>query len=109
MFEELLLLAFKKRGFKVIRNQRYTGDGGIDGIVVLPNQQKIAIQAKRYQAHINPKHVQDFQQDLRRKGCDGGYFIHCGKTGQRSYRNLSPNIKLISGLKLHALLVFEPV
>ncbi|HHX8430837.1 TPA: hypothetical protein ACVO1V_002940 [Legionella pneumophila] len=28
VFEELILIAFKSRGLKVIHNKRYTGDGG---------------------------------------------------------------------------------
>ncbi len=29
VFEELLLEGFERRGFEVIRNRRYTGDGGL--------------------------------------------------------------------------------
>lgn len=108
VFEELLLLAFKKRGFKVIRNHRYTGDGGIDGMVVLPSKQKIAIQAKRYQNYINIQHVQRFYYDLYYKGCAGGYFIHCGKTGKGVYQDMPKTIKLISGQKLIDLLRYKP-
>ncbi|WP_228703482.1 restriction endonuclease [Klebsiella pneumoniae] len=31
-FEELLLEGFESHGFSIIRNKRYTGDGGIDGV-----------------------------------------------------------------------------
>ncbi|HIG4575661.1 TPA: restriction endonuclease, partial [Klebsiella pneumoniae] len=47
VFEELLLEGFERRGFEVIRNRRYTGDGGIDGRVKIDGQTWL-IQAKRY-------------------------------------------------------------
>ena len=105
VFEELLLIAFKSRGLRVIHNARYTGDGGIDGVVVLPNQQRFAVQAKRYQSHINAKHIHDFASDLKRHGCSGGFFIHSGKSGAGVYQQLSSNIILISGVNLHKLLI----
>ena len=104
VFEELLLIAFKSRGLRVIHNTRYTGDGGIDGIVVLPNQQRFAVQAKRYQSHINAKHIHDFSAVLKHHRCHGGFFIHSGKSGPGVYQQLSSNITLISGTYLHRLL-----
>ena len=104
VFEELLLIAFKKRGIKVIHNKRYTGDGGIDGMIILPSKQRIALQAKRYQKHINVQHIRDFSESIRAHGCHGGYFIHCGKSGQEVYKQLSDDITLISGNNLHRLL-----
>lgn len=79
VFEELILIAFKSRGLKVIHNKRYTGDGGIDGMVELPTKQRIALQAKRYKNHINLQHLINFSQTVRTHGCSKGYFIHCGK------------------------------
>jgi restriction system protein len=105
VFEELLLIAFQSRGLKVIRNKRYTGDGGIDGIVLLPSKIRMAIQAKRYQNHINAQHLKDFAAVLTNHGCSGGYFIHCGKSGQTVYQQIPQNITLISGATLHRLLV----
>lgn len=104
VFEELLLLSFLFRGFKVIHNTRYTGDGGIDGVVILPNRQRVAIQAKRYANHINPAHVLAFREDFERHGCHQGLFIHCGKSGAGLYDNLASDITLASGNHLHALL-----
>lgn len=104
VFEELLLIAFKSRGHRVIRNKRYTGDGGIDGIVILPSNQRMAVQAKRYQNHINAQHLKDFAAVLKNHGCSGGYFIHCGKTGLATYQQIPENITLISGATLHRLL-----
>lgn len=105
VFEELLLLELKNRGLKVVHNKRYTGDGGIDGLVILPTQQRIALQAKRYQSYINASHLQDFSESIQRFGCHGGLFIHCGKTGAGVYQKMPSNIILISGANLHRLLV----
>lgn len=41
VFEELLLEGFERRGFEVIRNRRYTGDGGIDGRVKIDGQTRL--------------------------------------------------------------------
>ncbi|EPO2651139.1 restriction endonuclease, partial [Klebsiella pneumoniae] len=46
-FEELLLEGFESHGFRTIRNKRYTGDGGIDGQVII-GKHRYLIQAKRY-------------------------------------------------------------
>jgi restriction system protein len=104
VFEELLLTCFAKRGFMIKRNKAYTGDGGIDGKVKL-NGQWWLIQAKRYQSHINPKHVDEFKQVVARGNYGGGLFIHTGKTGGKSYQSMSvqggQNIVLISGHNLH--------
>ncbi len=107
VFEELLLLAFKARGLKVIHNRRYTGDGGIDGVVVLPNKQRYAIQAKRYKDHVNAQAIKNFATDLTRHSCSGGFFIHSGKSGASVYHNLPSNVTMISGGNLYRLLVFK--
>ena len=107
VFEELLLIAFKSRGLKVIHNKRYTGDGGIDGMVILPSKERLAIQAKRYKNHINLQHIKDFSGVLKNHRCQGGLFIHCGKSGQTVYQNIPENIMLISGTNLHRLLVAD--
>src|SRR3546814_6309274 len=70
------------RGHRVIRNRRYTGDGGIDGEVIIDGQRWL-IQAKRYRDAIRPEHVWDFAQmcaTRRRRGM----FIHTGRTGGMS-------------------------
>ncbi|WP_250151835.1 restriction endonuclease, partial [Escherichia coli] len=53
VFEELLLLAFEQQGMPVIRNPSYSGDGGLDGQVVI-NGERWLIQAKRYGRTIRP-------------------------------------------------------
>jgi len=35
VFEEMILTALKQRGYPIKRNQRYSGDGGIDGQVII--------------------------------------------------------------------------
>ncbi len=98
VFEELLLCAYEQKGFKVIRNKRYTGDGGIDGKVVI-NGSIYLIQAKRYANHINPKHVESFAEICRKQHCKG-LFIHTGKTGAKSYQSTKGLIDIISGSRL---------
>ena len=107
VFEELLLTAFKDQGFKIIRNKRYTGDGGIDGKVIDRNKCLILIQAKRYGGYINENHVQEFSDMIKnhRKAVKG-YFIHTGKTGNNSKVLFSSceYVELISGSSLIKLI-----
>lgn len=70
MFEELLLEGFEAHGFRTIRNKRYTGDGGIDGQVII-GKYRYLIQAKRYRGHIALQHVQEFEKLLKRHNCRG--------------------------------------
>lgn len=97
-FEELLLDAFERRGFKVIRNKRYTGDGGVDGRVII-NGHTFLIQAKRYQAHINPAHVSALNE-LCINEQTYGIFIHTGITGPASKATHHDHIAMISGDQL---------
>ena len=100
-FEELILLTFKRRGFRIYRNKRYTHDGGIDG-KVKKNGELFLIQAKRYSDYIKPEHLNDFIKVCRKSRCRG-YFIHTGKSGKEIYGILknNPQIKLINGFKLY--------
>jgi len=97
VFEELILYAFKKKGMKIYRNKRYTGDGGIDGKVRF-HKKLILIQAKRYTNYINLNHVRDFAELCTRKR-KNGFFIHTGKTGDGSKKILESykNVRIISG------------
>ena len=104
VFEEMLLTAFKRKGHKIRRNKRYTGDGGIDGMVRLKGQW-YAIQAKRYKNHINAKDVAELSRICRRRDVKG-LFIHTGKTGSKS-RQLAqscPLVQIVSGKKLLKIL-----
>jgi len=104
VFEELLLLAFERQGYAVIRNTSYSGDGGLDGRVIIGDQ-KYLIQAKRYDRAITPSHIKGFGALLRHHHCQG-FFIHTGRTGQLSRALLQnhPHVHLVSGQKLLALL-----
>lgn len=100
VFEELVLLAFRMKGFRTYRNRRYSGDGGIDGRVRI-NGRKMLIQDKRYSGYINLCHVQAFDRVCRKKRCNG-IFIHTGKTGEgcRDAVTGSDRVSIISGSAL---------
>jgi restriction system protein len=104
VFEELLLLCFEQQGFKVIKNKRYTNDGGIDGAFYDKSNNIIVIQAKRYQSAINPVHITNFANTIKKHNATAGLFIHTGRTGLKSYQNLTNEIKIISGNELLKLL-----
>lgn len=104
IFEEILLLCFKQRGFKIQRNVAYTGDGGVDGAFFDRFGHQFLIQAKRYQDTINPHHISEFAEVIQQHRAAGGFFIHTGRTGPLSYQNLTPSVRLISGEKLLKLL-----
>ncbi|MDH5665675.1 MAG: restriction endonuclease [Nitrosopumilus sp.] len=108
VFEELILNAFKERGVKILRNRRYTGDGGIDSRIII-NDQPVFIQAKRYQSHINQKHVTEFGNLIARKKVQG-LFVHTGKTGKGSREESKRhNITMISGSLLTNLVLGKPL
>lgn len=104
VFEELLLIAFEKKGYKVYRNKRYSGDGGIDGRVKKDGVLYF-VQAKRYKSHVNNKHVAAFV-DVCRENDVKGFFVHTGKTGKNSLGIVikSDRVQIISGKNLIALL-----
>ena len=104
VFEELLLLCYQKKGYKIKRNSAYTGDGGIDGTFFDKQGNKFLIQAKRYKSAITPQHVSDFAEVIAHHHATGGFFVHTGRTGGKSYANLSPNIRFVSGDRLLRLL-----
>ena len=108
VFEELLLTALKQRGHKITRNKRYTGDGGIDGQVIIEGQHYL-IQAKRYSGYINQKDVRKFSWLCKVQGIQG-LFIHTGKTGKASRAvERYGMIKLMSGTELLKMLTGERV
>lgn len=104
VFEELLLLCLQKHGFRIARNNAYTGDGGVDGTFYDSEGNKFLVQAKRYSNAINPRHVSDFAAVVRREKAAGGFFVHTGRTGGMSYKNLVPEVRIISGRKLLRLM-----
>lgn len=108
VFEELLLNAFEAKGFKALRNKRYTGDGVIDGRLIDRENNLILIQAKRYTNHINKSHIQEFTALVAADPkAQQGFFVHTGKTGKSIYDLLPPSghIRIISGKKLIDLIV----
>lgn len=104
VFEEMLLTALSRQGFRIKRNARYSGDGGLDGQVWIAGQRWL-IQAKRYGATINAQHVVAFGGLTRKEACRG-LFIHTGRTGEVSREAFRcwPDITLISGQRLLQLL-----
>lgn len=106
--EEVVLSALEDAGALVLRNRRYTGDGGIDGRCWLPGCGfgLHAVQVKRYDSAITPSHVADLGDLVVRQRHAGGLFIHCGRTGPASYAALrGTGLVLISGEGLLRLLV----
>lgn len=107
LFEELILTAIDKfnPNVKVIRNKRYTGDGGVDGIIEI-NNVRIAIQAKRYVNFINTTDVTNFNQVLPSVGASYGLFVHTGKTRSATWqKNSGSNVIIVSGARMLALVI----
>ncbi|WP_035888578.1 restriction endonuclease, partial [Franconibacter pulveris] len=109
VFEELLLSAFERQGLTVVRNASYSGDGGLDGQVIIDGEHWL-IQAKRYSRAVSPAHVEDFDRLLQQSG-RRGLFIHTGRTGKmsRTIRTASPRLRIISGQRLLAILAGQDV
>lgn len=101
VFEEMILEAYEQRGYRVKRNHRYTGDGGIDGRVYLDGQLHL-IQAKRYAGHITAAHVREFYQLVTANGCKG-LFVHTGRTSRYLVRG-NERVTIVSGQQLLELL-----
>ncbi|HIG1557155.1 restriction endonuclease [Klebsiella pneumoniae] len=106
-FEEIVLEGFERKGFRVIRNKRYTGDGGIDGKVIIGGQ-TCFIQAKRYTGYISPSHVNAFSQ-LCEAHNTRGFFCHTGKTSKPLMKKIktSDRIIIVSGKRLINLICIE--
>ncbi len=103
-FEEPLLESFERREHRVVHNRRYTGDGGIDGQVVIDGRIWL-IQAKRYAGAIRPEHVQAFASLCAARGAPG-LFIHTGRTGGSSSDVVAryAAVEIVSGRQLLALI-----
>lgn len=84
VFEELALTMFENSGFFILRNTRYTNDGGIDGMVRIPGFGFVPIQSKRYNEYIKMEHVKEFNELLVTRRKKIGFFIHTGKTGKKT-------------------------
>ena len=103
LFEEAVLTAFENSGFVVLRNRRYSGDGGVDGRVWLPGFGLCPVQAKRYAEHISLSHVQSFETLLARRNKKAGVFVHTGKTGAGSKITMQTAL-ILSGADLSNLI-----
>lgn len=102
VFEEILLFVFNERKeIKILRNEKYTGDGGVDGIFFI-GKDKYLIQAKRYKDFVNTAHIKKFIEDIEKNKAVKGYFIHTGKTREATKKDFIQNekIDIISGTKL---------
>ena len=109
VFEELLLSALEHQGLTVVRNASYSGDGGLDGQVIIDGERWL-IQAKRYSRAVSPAHVEDFDRLLLQSG-RRGLFVHTGRTGKmsRTLLTASPRLRIISGQRLLAILAGQDV
>ncbi len=111
VIEELVLSCLAEQGFRIHRNTRYTGDGGVDGRVLL-NGRRSLIQVKRYRGHIRLADVQAFGRLVMREPGTGtlGLFVHTGRTG-KGVRHLirDTEIHVVSGQALAALASGKPV
>ena len=106
VFEELLLEALLSKSFQIVRNKRYSGDGGMDGKAYY-KEQLYYIQAKRYKKYVSLQHLEKFKKLVGNKK---GLFIHTGKTGKETYEKYKKtNIEIISGQRLINLLIQEVV
>lgn len=105
VFEELVLDSFERHGFKAIRNERYSGDGGIDG-KVMKGGETYLVQCKRYKGYVKPGHVEEFARICEAYG-GRGYFIHTGRTGRKSKnRAYYGAVEVVSGNKLIKLIKY---
>lgn len=106
VFEELLLEALLSKGFQIVRNKKYSGDGGIDGKAYY-KEKLYYIQAKRYKKYVSAKHLENFKEMV---GENKGLFVHTGKTGKETYQKYKhTNIEIISGQRLIDLLIQDVV
>ncbi len=112
VFEELLLLAISENlNCTVIHNDKYTGDGGVDGKFILHqgNSKKLyLIQAKRYSSHINHHDVLKLSREVENQKAFRGLFIHTGRSGKQAFANTYKyqNVEIVSGQKLVELVRF---
>lgn len=99
-FEEVVLLEFERRCFRVRRGAR-TNDGGVDGEVLMNGTWEL-IQCKRYTGFIDVSQVVEFAHVCAARKTRG-LFIHTGKTPKGAWAALAANrsvVRLISGAKL---------
>lgn len=108
-FEELVLTALARRGHRIRRNDRYTGDGGVDGRAWIRGRRYL-IQAKRYTRAIRAEHIEEFAR-LCRKTRSRGLFVHTGTMGPLSYEAeaRTRRVSVIHGEALERLVAGQKV
>lgn len=106
VFEELVLTVIENSNIRVIRNKRYSGDGGIDGIFKL-KKGKVLVQCKRYKNYINHLDVAELSQKVKLDKHYLGIFVHTGKTGEKSKQTIKieNNVIFVSGSALVDLIL----
>ncbi|MBO1996782.1 restriction endonuclease [Staphylococcus epidermidis] len=105
VFEELLLEGFERRGFEVIRNRRYTGDGGIDGRVKIDGQTWLI--RPNAIATTAVGHVRDFSDLLNATGARGFSAIPAKRAKAKSLIRGDSRMILVSGQKLLDLIATD--
>lgn len=100
--------AFARRGHHVVHSARYSGDGGVDGEVVIGGE-RVLLQMKRYRSAIRPEHVREFATICRARQARG-LFTHAGRTGDASRAAIAdtPQVEIVSGDRLIDLLTGRP-
>ncbi|MCZ4337702.1 restriction endonuclease [Shewanella colwelliana] len=98
VFEELLLTSIARfnPSIQIVRNSRYTGDGGADGAFELEGK-KFIIQAKRYEGFVNTADVLKLSKDVAKFDAVHGLFVHVGKTRNTTFCKCPPNVTIVSG------------
>lgn len=106
VFEEILLCALDEAGYRIRRNRKYSGDGGVDGRMSDAEGNKILLQAKRYSGYVKASDVEAFAALVERyDDVDYGIFVHTGRTGPRSHWKKGQAVFVISGNHLVRLLL----
>lgn len=109
VFEEAILVLLEQRGLKVKRNERYTGDGGIDGRFFHDGRTWL-IQAKRYKGRIRAGDVWSFDAACQEEDAKG-LFVSTGRTPEEAWavQRESDRVRIISGQDLMLLFSGERI
>lgn len=105
VFEDFILSAYLRAGYKIKRNAKKTGDGGIDGRVRIKGKWHL-IQAKRYQvSYIKMSDIERFNKLCKQQNTQG-VFVFVGKISESSLvkSNKMENVTLLYGDELNQVL-----